>query len=146
MNTRTKIIIVLIAVAGSFAIGRWSAPVKTKVITTTTSTTSDQKNTNEHKVVTIVETVDKSGHPSKVTTIQDQKDTKENINTVKNTSTTTIKDNSHPLTNISVLAQINQLDNIIYGLSVTHNVLGPFTIGTFAFTDKRYGVSVGLSF
>jgi hypothetical protein len=98
------------------------------------------------------------------TTMQDSKDTKNRtITTTKTVATTdstttdkgvikvdtVTKVASKSTTNISVLisnAAVKDHFLPTYGLSVTKEMVGPFTIGAFGITNGTLGISVGVNF
>lgn len=94
------------------------------------------------KTLTKIVQVERPDGTKETTTIIDSKsDTKQN--SLQKTPTNASK------TNISLLVANDFSSNLlkpIYGISVTKEVLGPFTIGAFGFTDGTLGVSVGFSF
>lgn len=52
-------------------------------------------------------------------------------------------------TNVGLLVAndfTNSIPKLIYGVSVSKELLGPITIGVFGYADRRIGVSIGLNF
>lgn len=48
--------------------------------------------------------------------------------------------------NISILGGIkSDLNTVVYGASVSKELIGPITIGAWGLTDKTFGISVGLN-
>lgn len=143
MNTQFKVLIAVVALAISFASGRFLSPTKTRT---------------ETKVVEVEKVVVKVEHV--VTTIRENPDgTKETIivadtktdSQSSRTVTDSIKEviGKRNTLNVSVLAGIQlplNTSSLVYGASLTKEVLGPITIGGWALTNKTVGISVGLNF
>lgn len=160
--TRThKIIIVSVAIVGSFALGRWATPERIKIETKTVEIerkTEDNKSKEiEKKNIKIItkEETRADGTKTITTTTQDESTTetlKHDISIDEiNKSTDTIKEvtNSSSKTTISLMAGAdvtNIAGGISYGLSVSRPILGPLTIGAFGMSNKTGGVSVGITF
>lgn len=138
MTTRTKYLLVTLAVVTAFAAGRWTNGVSktSDKIDTTTKT----KETN-HRVTVI--TKDPSGKETTTITEDIVIKEKEKKNEVK---TVTVAP-KHSSLNISALVgtSIHTLQPV-YGASISKEILGPVTIGAFGLTNGTAGVSVGLNF
>lgn len=155
MNNKTKVIIVVIALVTSFAVGRWAAP--TKIVTKTIEVEKkvivkdDKKDTRKHRSKKTVVVVTPDG--TKTTTIVDNTDTdtkQENkdktTDDIKKDSETTKEYSSSKVT-VSALGALNLKTGLpAYGAAVSKPILGPLTIGAFGLTDTTFGVSVGLTF
>ena len=145
MNTTTKIALVLGALAGAFAFGRYSAPEKVK--TEIKVETKIEKVEVVRTVTKIVERPD----GTKETIIEEDKETNTETDITKEKSKEVIIARSR--LNISILAgaqpklfQGVSLGPIVYGASVTKEIIGPVTAGAWALSDFSVGVSLGLNF
>lgn len=156
MTNKVKVIISVVAIATSFAFGRWSAPekIKTEIKTVEVEKKTDDKQTDnkDHKTITIIETTKPDGTKTKTTTITDDRDNKSEDKSTDDLSKTTdqtkeVSKSSSPIT-VSVLAglDISSPAVPIYGLSITRPILGPITLGVFGMTNRTGGLSVGLTF
>ena len=143
METRTKIIIAIVAIASTFALGRFTSPdkVRTEIKTVTVEKVVTQI---VHQTVTIKET--KDGTKETVIVTDSNTDTKSNSNSTNETKEITI---SKDRINISVLAGSSFPINLsapVYGISANKNRIGPITIGVWGLSDKTVGESLGLNF
>jgi len=156
MSSKIKVLIAGFVVLTAFAVGRYTVPEVIKTVTKTVEVekkTEDKKtDSQDHKKVTIVDTVKPDGTKTRITTITDDRDTKTVDNSTDNTtkSETQSKEvsrGSQPLT-VSLLASenISAPGVPVYGLAITRPVLGPITLGAFAFTNSTVGLSIGLTF
>jgi hypothetical protein len=157
MSTKTKIIIAIVVIATSIAVGRYSAP--TKIVTKTVTIEVEKKvdkvadDTNRHKETTKVEVVKPDG--SKETTTKIVEDTNKQHSSIdtdqlskKSDSSKEIIKNNDKLT-LSALAGVKLSDissGLDFGASVTKPILGPITVGLFGLKSGMIGVSVGLTF
>jgi hypothetical protein len=100
------------------------------------------------KVTTIVKKPD--GEETTTITEDSNTDTKDNTNTLTNENLQTKTEAAaHDTLNLSALAGINYQQpqqGLIYGVSVTKELIGPITIGAFGFTNGLVGGSIGISF
>lgn len=152
-----KYVICILLLLGGFLVGRYTSPSsvteKTHTETDTKQTQVDDKtidkNVNKDYKKTVVknkdgsetittEVIDKSN-----TTITDNNSTTTSSNTISNTEkTTTYSVNNYML---SVAADVNS-GGITYGALVQKRLLGPIYLGVMGFTDKRVGLTLGVSF
>lgn len=153
---KTLIIVSSMLLIVSFAAGRFFAPEKVRVETKTVEvdkkTDDKQSDVKDHKKITIVEKSGPDGTKTKTTTITDDKENSTADHSTDSTSkysdTTKEVSKSHSPVSVSLLAS----DNIsapappVYGLAIQRPVLGPLTLGIFAFTNRTGGVSIGLTF
>lgn len=162
MRTRYKIIGVIILIIVSYAFGRYSAPAKvteedkTKIIDKgkTDKTTDINKSTHKETKTEVVTNPD--GTKKETTTVTEDTNANVNKNTsIVNNKTTTEDKTKETISNtnkttLSALAGTNVLHfgdfTPVYGGHVTHEVLGPISVGAFGLTNGTAGVSVGLSF
>lgn len=157
LDLRYKVIIVVVALGGAFAAGRWASP--TKVITEiktvevekkTDQTVADIKKHHKKKVVIVV-SEKPDGDKQSTTTITDDSDSDNSSKTSQVQDTGKSSDNKHeedhpePKTTIAALAGINTRDaQIQYGLSVYRPIIGPLGIGIFGLGNVTDGISCGL--
>lgn len=143
MTTKNKVIISVIVLITTFAVGRYSAPEKVRV---------EVKTVEVEKIVTKVvhvktTTTEKPDGTKETTTVVDSR-TDSSTNT-KNTESKTEQTISKKMMNASVLSGLNLSSNnpgLVYGLSVSGNLLGPITVGSWGLTNSTFGVSLGLNF
>lgn len=158
LNLKYKVIIVVVALSGAYATGRWASP--TKIITEiktvevekkTDKTVADSKHEN-HKKIIIIRVEKPDGEKTTTTTMTD--DTKaDNITTNTQVDTANKQiDNKHeedhpePKTTIAALAGVNTRNaSIQYGVSVYRPVLGPLGIGIFGLGNSSSGITAGAS-
>lgn len=149
MNAKTKVIIIVLALATSFAAGRFLIPQKivTQTKTVTVEVEKEKQDTNTH-----TETVDKI-LPDGTKTITTVTDTSTKTTTTESNSTKT--DTKSETTyakdgvTISALAGIdvtNPAKGFVYGASISKPILGPISFGAFGLTNGTVGVSLGLKF
>jgi hypothetical protein len=151
LSNKTQIIILGVSCLICFATGRFFAgksEVKTEQKIAENKVVDQDKDTHTHTVT--VTTKAKDG-TTKITQTQDSdtidvKDTDTIIQSDTKTDTIPPKTN---LTNVSALVGNNFGNGLfapVYGVSVTHQVLGPFTVGAYGLTSGIIGVSVGVNF
>lgn len=151
LTTKTQIIILSVTAIICIAIGRYtagSAEVKTTESISQDKTKHEDKDVHTHEVITSKKTKDGVITTTKVI------DT--DSNTIKQTQTETqtkIQQDVIPpktgTTNVSALLSNNFNNGLwspAYGVSVTHEILGPLTVGAFALTSGVVGVSIGVTF
>ena len=168
MTTKTKIGIAIGYTLVCVAVGRWAGPTKTVTVTQTVTVEAKKdskvnddetkKKTNQ-KTTTTTDHVEKpDGTKETKTTIvtEDEETTDSKKKDIDNSSDDTKTDSKTSKTvdrggskvNLSLLAGIdvkNPSGGFNYGGSLTKEVLGPFTLGLFVFTNGNAGVSVGIS-
>lgn len=155
METKYKVGIVVGIALVSFASGRWMAPVRVETKTVEVEkkvfVKDDAKNTKQHRDKKTVIDVKKDG--SKTITVVDITDTSKketsqdkSVETDKKESSKLVEGSVSKVT-ISLLVGSSITNPApIYGLAITKPILGPFTLGVFAFTNTTIGGSVGLTF
>lgn len=156
MTDQTKYIIagVVALIVTSFACGRYTTPVQTKVeiktveIVKTVETVKTNIDTHQDKLITIEKKPDGTV-TTRIETVTDTKTDQEKKNvTVADKSTeksTEVTRLSSPVT-ISALGGLNKDLNPIFGGSIMKPLLGPTTMGLFFLSDMSGGVSLGLQF
>lgn len=137
------IFLILGALILSFTIGRYS--VKNEVITKTIEVeTHENKEIRKHTETTTKKAPD--GTTTTTTTTDtnttSQKDQSKEIDTQK------IIEAVKPKLNVSALMGYNRnnLHELIVGVHISKELLGPVSFGVWVTTEKSFGVSVGLGF
>lgn len=146
METKTKVIIAIVALSAAFATGRFLTPVKTVINTVEVEKKTEDSHKEKHKKTVIIERPD----GSKETTITDDVESdKKSTDDKKSSSDTEITKTSSRL-NISALAggqiSFSQPMPIALGASVTKDILGPISLGVWGLSNGVGGVSIGLTF
>ncbi len=146
MDLKAKIAIGIVYTLAVLAIGRYTVTSKPDIQVSEKQQTQKTEDKHIETKKTITETKRPDGTSTTVTvidqTVQDDK---------KDKTVTEIQEKltnmNRPL-NISILAGDNYSQSFkpVYGLSVTKQVLGPFTIGAFGFQNKTIGLSIGVNF
>jgi hypothetical protein len=135
--------------------------VEEKVVEKIVTREIEKKNTQKknNKTVVIVETKLPDGTFKKETRIVDKgkveldfsKDSKSKYTAeTEKTSFTTVTGRKDSVI-ISIMAgakftDLTSAESVAYGVHVQKTIFGPFTIGAFGFTDKRFGASAGIKF
>lgn len=156
-----KILGAIALLLGSFALGRYTVPVKvkieTKIVEVEKKVVDKQQDVSKdtHKTVTIVETKLPTGETKTVTTIAEDTNSDKKTNTSEldlslkqeENKKEVIKDSGR--TSIFMMSGVdykNTLNGVIFGLGVNKSVLGPLTIGVWGMTNNTAGCSIGLEF
>lgn len=162
MQTKYKVLIIVIVGATGVAVGRYTVPVKIKteiktveVIKTVTvqDTSADKK---VHKETTTTTTTKPDGSKESKTTVVEDSDFKKDTTIVKNEDDAKFSDSKTEITktgsrlNISALAgapvSLHGLGNFTYGLHISRDLIGPVSVGLFGMSDGVAGISIGLTF
>jgi hypothetical protein len=133
--TKTETIVILVALALMFALGRYSVPDNQV-------TTTDDKTAQNHTITTIITLKKANGETSTTETIDSKTKTKEEDRIVQ-------MEAAKSKINVSALASVNVTKGDmtpLYGISVSKEILGPVRVGVFGLTNGIVGVSVGLDF
>lgn len=143
-QTKYKVIGVVILCVVSYTTGRYTGQ-KPGIETheTVVQQVKQQTDKDTHKVTQVTKKPDGT-----VTTVVTE-DTSSKVDTNKNTNLNFDEKITPPktnLTNVSLLAGYDFGRGPAYGASVTHQFLGPLTIGAFGLTDGIVGVSLGVNF
>jgi len=149
MNTRL-ILTGLGALVAAYLAGRFSAPVRVKVETKTefVERVVIQKVESEEKTKTITEVTRPNGTKLKRTRIESKRDS-----VLSASKDSQLKREEKKITEyrrgVSVSALVGvPLDNlakgVVYGASLQKHFIGPLILGAWAFTDLRFGLSVGI--
>lgn len=151
MSNKLKVLLVVISLAVSFAVGRFLTPVKTVVETKIVEVTKTDKKVDKetHTKTTIVETKHPDGTVTKTTTISKDTDLKKDTTTTSSESSDTTKtvqrDSGFLL--VSALGGVNVTNGVpSFGASINKNLLGPVSVGLWGLNNGIVGASVGLKF
>ena len=140
MTTTTKIIIAIIALITSFAIGRFMAPERVKTVIHTVEVEKIVVQI-KHEVQTITVKPDGTSTTTTVT------DTNTNSHTDSNIADTSreVPVNKN-IVSISALigTKVFPFSDRVYGASISKNIVGPIRLGVFGLSDKTFGMSLGL--
>lgn len=163
MQLKYKVIIAVVALAGAFAFGRYSAPESIKKSTETNqgedkkSTTDKETDKHEHKKTTTREITKPDGTKETDTTTETDTDvnrtTKNTTSDVSSSASKTTEEitRGHSRLTISALGatRVNNLSGPFtpaYGGMIQRDMIGPVNMGAFGLSDGTCGVAVGLSF
>lgn len=151
-----------IAVLTAFALGRYTAPVKTEIKTQTvevekkTEQTKIDTNKDLHRTITRVKTTKPDGSKEETTKIVEDSSTKtkatekasEEDTKSAETSKLTVKEGSrtHLQGLLGGQASFSGVTPLSYGLNVSKTLLGPVSIGLWGLNTGIAGVSIGLNF
>lgn len=137
MKLQYKILIIVVLMAASFAVGRRSVPAPSIGVATKSH---DTTNSDTHKVTTIEK--DPSG--KETTTITEDTVTHTQADSSSKESISPIKQSK---INISALVGTDIHDlKPMYGISASKEFIGPITLGAWGLTNGTAGISVGLDF
>jgi hypothetical protein len=147
MNSKLYILLGITLLGAAYATGRYMTParVETKIVTVEKEIKVETKQTEDHSKTTIV--IKKDG--TKIITKQTDISTKDN-----STTKTDIKQDSSKVTiamtpslNISLLAGIDAgTTTLVYGASISRNLIGPIIFGVWGLNNKTIGGSFGIQF
>lgn len=160
MSNKTKVLISLLVIAASVAVGRFSLPAKIvekeKIVfqdrivekqvdssNTTTNKHVDTIVTKKPDGTTITETKDDSVVLNNTVDKTDKTDTTKSTTDKEKTTT---YDKGTFLVSASIKANLTSSAGWAYGAIVDKRVIGPFHMGAFGFTDSTFGMSVGIGF
>ncbi len=161
MQPKYKVILIAISYVAVFAAGRYLTPTKikieTKVVTVEKIVESKKTDTSkdEHKKVVTHEVDKPDGEKDITTTTTDEDKEDQKIADNRTDDKTKTEDKTKEITkdsghlNISALGGLNTTNSSTeYGLSVTKDVIGPFSLGVWGLnsTNRETGPSVGASF
>jgi hypothetical protein len=158
MQTKYKVIIAVVALAVSFAAGRFLAPIKTitvvKTVTVDNKTNQEAVNEAQHTKTTTTETDKPDGTKTITSVTTNDTNTQTNdkstdSSTTNTTSSKTVERSTARLT-ISALAGIpisfGSSVTPIYGAQVQKDIIGPINLGVWYLSNNTGGLSVGVSF
>lgn len=147
-STKNKVIIAVVVVMTTFALGRYSVNQTPAVRNIADSKTN--KDINKDKDTHTITTITKKPDGTITETIDKTTETKsqEKDQIVSHVDQTITPPKQSKL-NISVLGASDFSRGLLiptYGLSVSKEVLGPVTIGAFGLMNGVVGISIGLDF
>jgi hypothetical protein len=159
IQTKYKVIVVIVALASSYAAGRWASPtkvvteIKTVEVEKKTDKTATDTKSDDHKKITIVEVQKPDGEKQTTTTITQDTSTNNKTTNSQTDSNSTTTDDKHLETHSESKVTISALggydvtrNSPVYGLSCSKPILGPLTVGVFGLSNMTFGASVGLTF
>ncbi len=150
ITTRTKVLIGVLCVVTSFAVGRWSSSNNVDTSSTSKSVTESktQETINTHTKTTITESKKPDGTDT-TTTVIDQVQNEKATESMDSKMMTESTSKPGSKINISVLGANDFSRGLLvptYGLSVSKEFIGPVTVGAFGLMNGVVGVSIGLDF
>lgn len=148
MTLKNKLILAILGLSLAFVAGRYTNQVTETSHSQVTSNEDKnvQKDTHDKVITTITEKPD----GEKQTTITETKDvisvTQDDKHSVSVVDTSKITGSS-PKTTVSALAAIDIHTKLpTYGASISHELIGPISVGVFGLTSGVAGVSLGITF
>lgn len=156
MNPKIKIILALVVIITSYAIGRWSAPEKIvekiKTVEVVKEIKVKETDKERHKKITITETVRPDGTRETITVITDDRSSTTTSHTDTDSSTTTesSKEIINSSSKVTILALVGSkleappFSPPIYGLSASRPILGPVTFGITVLAMPNIAAMAGL--
>ena len=148
MSNIQKILIATSVIGLTFYAGRFSKPAVVKIETVEVVKTVTVKEAAKEKIVTVEKIVYKDGTVKETTKTEDREDTKESSNTesTKVANSETIRDAGLTLSALAIVDATNIQGNREYGVFVSKRVFSNVSVGVMATSDKKLGLSLGLSF
>jgi hypothetical protein len=153
MTQKTKIIITIVALLTSFAIGRWAAPEKVKIEKQVVTREKQvyTKDKDDHKKTTTTEVDKPDGTKTITTVITDDNSTKSTDTTDTATKETDTKEVTRGTSKVTLSALGGAHLGLgsqptVYGGMISKPVLGPITISAWGLSNATIGMGIGLSF
>lgn len=143
MNKK-NVIIGLVLLALSFGAGYFATPSKVKIETVEVIKTVKEE--QKTKVVYKEKIVYKDGTTVEREREEESSNTRETSDTTRTASKETTKDTGLTLSALAIVDSSDIKGHRDYGIHVTKRVFSNITAGIMATTDKKIGVSVGLTF
>jgi hypothetical protein len=144
MNRTTKVLIVLALLAVSFGVGYFATP--TKVKTEVKEVVKIVKEEQKTKIVYREKIVYPDGTTVEKEQEREDTNTRESSDTTRTAVKETTKDIGLVLSALAIVDSSEISGHRDYGIHVTKRVFSSITVGVMATTDKKIGVSIGLSF
>jgi hypothetical protein len=143
-----KILIATSVLALTFYAGRFSKPAVVKIETVEVIKTQVVKEAAKEKIVTVEKIVYKDGTTKETTKTEDRDSSKESSNTesTKVANSETIRDTGISLNALAIVDATNIQGHRDYGIFASKRVFSNVSVGVMATTDKKIGLSLGLSF
>lgn len=160
-NVKKGLVVVVVLVSG-IAIGRFTLPAKVvekehivyqeKIVEKKVVVTDVKR--DEHKTIIKLEKTSPDGTKTVETRIVDDStlDKKSKLTDDKSDDITSTTDKEKTTTYalqstiVSLGLRTDPLGGYDYGLFISKRIVGPFYLGAFGFTDKSFGLSLGLAF
>lgn len=143
MQIRYYILIVVIVAGAGYGIGRYLQPaqIEIKEIEVVKEIEVIKKD-----VVTVIKEVERpDGSKERHTTIEDRSRETTKKESEKETSTTIV--NEKPQWRAQALLKLNNVLTLpVYGAGIERRIVGPFSAGVWATTDRNIGVSASFEF
>lgn len=152
MSTKVKVIVAIVALAASFAAGRFLTPTKIKIETKIVEVEKKEKKTatDKKRRVTVVTVTKPDGTKEERKTIDTDSQTRTDEKTDKQRNEQTVSETtrSSGRLNLSVLGGVTAYPAFAptFGGHVSKDIIGPVSIGVWGLSNLSGGVSVGLSF
>jgi hypothetical protein len=144
-NINKEVVMVALVIAGlAFGAGYYATPSKVK--TEIKEVVKTVKEEAKSKVVYKERIVYKDGTTVERESESEQSNTKESNESTKTANSETTKDTGLVLSALAIVDSSDIQGHRDYGLHVTKRVFSNINVGVIATTDKKVGVSVGLSF
>jgi len=148
MENKKVIIGALVLIALSFGAGYFATPNKIKIETKEVIKTVTVKEEAKVKIVYKTKIVRVDGTVEETESSREESNTREKTDTsiVKESSKTTTKDIGLTLSALAIVDSSDIKGDREYGIHVTKRVFSNITVGAMATTDKKLGISLGLTF
>ncbi len=146
MNRSKVIAVGLILMAVAFTGGRYSAednPSETTIDKTEESRTETER--NKHRETTTVKIKRPDGTETSTTTIIEDSNTASKKEKESRTQVEQVVEAKGNKINVALLGAY-QSEKLVYGLSVTKEVIGLVTAGIFGLNSGTIGLSIGVNF
>ena len=141
---KNNVILIIVCIAIGAAVGYYIKPdrVETKIQTVEVVKEVKDTKTNEVKV----EVIKPDG--TRTITTHTNTETKTTKDSTSKTEENRLVENKKSTLHVSLLSGVDSISSptLIYGGSISKNVLGPISVGGFGFTNGLFGVSIGLNF
>ena len=144
MNKKYYVIGGLVLLALVFEAGRFTKPAEIKI--ETKEVVKTVKEEAKSKVVYKERIVYKDGTVVEKETDSEHSNTKENSESTKQASSETKRDVGLTLSALAIVDSSDIKGHQDYGIHVTKRVFSNVVVGAMATTDKKIGVSLGLTF
>lgn len=116
-----------------------------KTYYSTTQTKEIEKEVVRTDVVTVVKTVERPDGTKETTSTTTDKTVSKHDETKTATTASALAPQWHTSASASV-ARLSEISSPVYGIQVERRLLGPFSVGLRAQTDKYIGVALGFEF
>lgn len=147
-NKRNVIIGALVLIVLSFGTGYFATPTKVKVETKEVVKTVVEKEESKTKIVYKEKIVYKDGTVVEREGSKEESESRESSSSesTKTSSKESTKDTGLTLSALAIVDTTKSAADREYGIHVTKRVFSNIVVGGFASTDKKIGLSLGLTF